>query len=132
MAQGTPNTAIANDVPKPTQPDMVVIEGVAYYPGGTRAWPRREHLPADADRLENTMVEAVWLDGNTPMALLRSMVNGQTARIVGYPGGSVVYYSPLPTAAKRKTDDGVEYEEYPLPPECFRENNDIKHNKFKK
>lgn len=131
MAQGAQNPpAVA--VVATQQPDVVVIEGVMYYVGGTKSWPRREHLPADADRLENTLVEDVRLEGETPVAFLRSMGNGQTAKVVGYPGGSVVYYGPLAVAAKFKTSDGVEYEEYPLPKDCFRENNDIKHNKFKK
>jgi hypothetical protein len=131
MAQGTqtPSVTVVTSQPRP---DVVVINGEQYYLGCPLAWPRRKYAPEDANRLDNCMVEFVALDGEIPSALLRSMVNGQTARVVGYAGGSVIFYSPVPVAKIVKDANGNDIEEYPLPENCIRQEGSIVHKKFAK
>jgi hypothetical protein len=124
--------AVAVVANAPTQPDVVVIGEEQFYVGCPMSWPRRSYDPADADRMDQTLVETVELADGVPVVTLRSLVNGQTARIVGLACGQAIYYSPAPKAEKGKNAAGADIEVFPVPAGCVREGNDIKHAKFAK
>lgn len=139
-----PQSPPAPPAPKPEKPvelqaDVVVMDASdgkhrqQYSVGAAVIWPRRAWLEVDANRFDNTLVEDIGVEGGAPFALLRSLLNGQTAKLVGYPGGTVIFYGPEPAAKKLTNEDGeVIGEEYPVPPDCVRVGNDIKHKKFAK
>lgn len=132
MAQQTQNQSSAEVArPAAASPDIVEIGGQQYFVGGNISWPSRRGLPEDADRLDQTKVEMIGVDGQVPWALLRSMNNGQTAKIVGLAGGVSIAYSKLPVAKVVPGKDGeADRQVFPLPEGCVRRGEDILHRKF--
>ena len=125
-------------MPKPDgepQPDMVVMRStesaqtVQFFPGQAVNWPKRNGAGIDGDRLENSMVETIGVEDGNPVAVIRSLTNGQTAKLVGLAGGVVVFYGPMPKQVLTKVKDAggndVEVEMYPVPEGCVRKGSDI-------